>query len=257
MIEAGALFLTAVLISVLALSSGIAGSNFWTPIFILYLRLPVQEAFWASQVVMLAGFGSGVSRNVMDRTIDWPVVGRVARWAVPGAAVGAAVAYAVPEVCLLYGLAVFVMLLGVMMLSGAEVRTRYPPVSAPIAFVAGLLKGLIATGTGAVLLPALLNDRRTTSSARAVGTNVVVVFFCTVVSVLFRSDLAAMAVKEEKLLELWRMLVIVIPGVIIGGQLGPRLAQCLSAQSMRRYVGALLLVVALIMAFKASQQVGA
>ena len=53
------LFPIGVLVATIGTSSGISGSNFWIPIYLLAMGLEPRVAFWTSLLTMLFGFGSG------------------------------------------------------------------------------------------------------------------------------------------------------------------------------------------------------
>ena len=76
MLEYWYLFPAGIAIAVCAMSTGIAGSNFWTPVYLLWMGLEPKVAFWVSLLTMLFGFGSGVYRNLRDRTFDAHLIGR-------------------------------------------------------------------------------------------------------------------------------------------------------------------------------------
>lgn len=89
MFEYWFLFPVGIVVAVCAMSTSLAGSNFWTPIYLLWLALEPKLAFWVSLLTMIFGFGSGVYRNLRDRMIDWMLVGRYLAVAGPAALVGA------------------------------------------------------------------------------------------------------------------------------------------------------------------------
>ena len=94
------------------MSAGVAGSNFWIPIYALALGLDPRVAFWCALLTMLFGFGSGVLRNWQAGTLDGELVRSHAPWVLPAAAVGALLAPRLPVTPLLGGYAIFVLLYG-------------------------------------------------------------------------------------------------------------------------------------------------
>lgn len=235
---------TGVVVAAVATSSGLAGSNFWIPIYLRGLSLEPRLVFWMSLVTMVFGFGSAVVRNLVARTIDWRLVRRYGAVALPATALAALAAARAPQDLLLVAFAAFALLYGLLLLSTAIRRRPGPGLPWPVAAaLGGASQGLIATGAGTFTLPSMLSENRG-HHARAVGASVLLVFSCTLVAVAFRLDPALLAAVETRAATLAGMIVFVAPGVVIGGQLGPRLARRLPKEAVRPYLGALLILVA-------------
>lgn len=232
-----------------ATSSGLAGSNFWIPIYLRWLELEPRLVFWMSLVTMIFGFGSAVARNLAAGTVDWRLVRRYGAVAVPAAAAAALVAARAPQNLLLAGFAVFAFVYGSAQIVGSLLaRRRSASLPWPAAALAGgASQGLIATGAGTFALPSMLAEVEGHHS-RAIGASVVLVFGCTLVAAAFRLDAGLMAALGESRAALGGMLAFAAPGVLIGGQLGPRLARRLPARLLRPYVGALLILVGALVA---------
>lgn len=235
-------------VAAVATSAGLSGSNFWIPIYLRGMALEPRLVFWMSLVTMVFGFGSGVARNLAAGTIDWRLVRRYGAIAAPAAALAALAAARAPQELLLAGFALFALISGLGLI-GESVRRRsgfalpWPAAAA----AGGAAQGLIATGAGAFTLPAMLAESRQHHS-RAVGASVLLVFGCTLIAVVFRIDPALVAALEEGRFELAGMVAFAAPGVLIGGQVGPRLARRMPAAAVRPYLGGLLLVIAVLVA---------
>ena len=256
MLEFWFLFPTGVVVAALAMSSGIAGSNFWIPVYLLWLALEPRVAFWVSLLTMLFGFGSGVVRNLRAGTVDWFLVRRYLTIATPMAVVGALLSARVPVRALLVAFAGFVLVYGVRLVieflsRGDQSPTPHGQIYWGIGALAGFLQGGIATGSGTLLMPALLDHRRIDRPATAVGSTVVLVFTLSLLSVIFRIDGDLFAALVDNRTSIAAMMLFAAPGVVIGGQLGPRIAQRLPRRWLRLYVGCLLLVVGLLVGWRA------
>ncbi|MCG8461798.1 MAG: sulfite exporter TauE/SafE family protein [Holophagales bacterium] len=252
------LFPTGILVASLAISGGVSGSNFWIPVYLIWMGLEPRVAFWVSLATMLFGFGSGVVRNLRSGTVDGRLIGLYLCSSVPAAVLGAALSRDLPVRLLLIAFASFVLVYGLHIL-WAERRAgagAQPPKHEKIFHLrsgqAGFLQGAIATGSGAVLLPCLLDHRRITHPATSVGSTVVLVFVLSLVSVLFRVDATLLEALVASRWQIASMLVFAAPGVVIGGQIGPRIAERLSRRALRRYVALLLLVVGALVAVRAA-----
>jgi hypothetical protein len=252
------LFPAGVAIAVCAMSSGIAGSNFWTPVYLLAMGLAPKVAFWVSLLTMLFGFGSGVLRNLRDGTVNAWLVGRYLLVAAPATALGALASARIDAFWLLFGFAAFVLAYGALLIREFLRRDPLDEAFEPhdrvywsVGALAGGLQGTIAGGAGVLLMPAILNHRRVRHHAEAVGSTVVLVFVLSLVSVSLRVDATLLAALVASRDEIVRMIVFAAPGVVLGGQLGPRLARRLSRRRLRLWVGVLLTIVGVLVGYRA------
>ena len=107
--------------------------------------------------------------------------------------------------------------------------------------------GLITVGLGELMLPRMLDDRKLHRPADAVGSAVLIIFVTSVAAALVRLNRPFLRVLVEQHTALLGALLFAGPGVILGGQLGPMLAQHLDARRLRLYVAILLLLVGILM----------
>ncbi|MEM1204463.1 MAG: sulfite exporter TauE/SafE family protein [Acidobacteriota bacterium] len=248
------LFPVGLTIASVGMSSGVSGSNFWIPIYLLGMGLDPRVAFWASLLTLLFGFGSGVLRNLRAGTVSGPLLARSLAAAGPMACLGAVASNHLPVDGLLTAFAAFAGAYGIALLLPAsgggdspQQRRWFPRV---VALTAGALQGAIATGAGALLMPSLLKDEKISHHAEAIGTTVTAVFTLSLISVVFRIDAALWVALQDHGDALLEMMTFAVPGVVIGGQVGPRIAQRLPRRWLRRYVGALLVVVGCLVALR-------
>ena len=246
--EAIWLFPLGVAVASVAMSSGIAGSNFWIPIYLLGIGLEPRVAFWMSLLTMLFGSGSGVARNLRAGTLDLDLVRRYLPGVGVGAVLGAVLSTDLPIRILLAGFGVFATAYGMSLLREGLVARRSAEVTGTSpklwkGLLAGLAQGILATGSGVLLLPELLAQSRSSRPAKAVGASVALVFVASLAAVLARIDSVLFRALIEHRAEVFAMALFVVPGVVLGGQLGPRLAARLSRRLLRGYVGGVLVLV--------------
>jgi uncharacterized protein len=262
-------------IAVLAMSSGMSAGNFWVPVYLLWTRFEPPVAFWMALATMLCGYGSGVVRNLRQGTLDRRVILHYLPFTIPAALVGGYLAPAlnVSWLILLFGL--FVLGYGVRMLVtllkstvGGSARPRldlssavgkgspiFPPSlweraevrNGATALQGGLLLGLITVGLGELLLPRLLAERKSLSPAEIVGSTVLVIFVTSLAAALVRLSGSFLTALSEQRATLLGAMVFAGPGVLLGGQMGPMLAQRLHVQTLRWYVAVILLLVGILM----------
>jgi uncharacterized membrane protein YfcA len=254
-------------IAVLAMSSGVSAGNFWVPVYLLWARFEPPLAFWMTLATMLGGYGSGVVRNLRQGTINRRCLAQSLPYTLPAAVVGAYLAPLLNVTWLILLFGVFVLAYGVRIFVQGARRTDRP--SAPFSPWGGRVKatrrtdvvdrgmdllggfslGLITVGLGELLLPRLLVERKALSPAEAVGTTVLVIFVTSLAAALARLNGPFLLALNEQRSVLLNAMLFAGPGVILGGQLGPRLARHFDARTLRRYmaialwlVGVLLLV---------------
>lgn len=241
------LFVLGVLISAVSMSSGISGANFWVPVYLLVLGLDPRVSFWLALLTMIFGFGSGIYRHFRQKTIKLGLVLIYSPIAICGVFIGSKVSPHVDVSFLILAFGGFVFLYGMYMFSGRlTTDQKSDRISWEIALIGGLMKGMIATGLGKLLMPRILRHRNCTQ-AEAVGTTVFVVFFTNIVAVAsIASNDQVFANLRENWDQILHVLVFVVPGVLIGGQIGPRIPLLMSEHHFKRYVGVLLMLVGLL-----------
>ncbi|HUU75932.1 MAG TPA: sulfite exporter TauE/SafE family protein [Methanoregulaceae archaeon] len=249
-----------ILIAILAMSAGISGSNFWIPVYLIFLGLDEKISFWLALLTMIFGFGSGIIRNVKEKTVNWYIVKEYLKIAVPFAIFGTILIPFAPVQLLLLFFASFVFLYGAYLLyrywfsyneEEAAGLQRHNKIYWKRAAIGGFLKGLIATGTGKLIMPGILGHSRIRTPAEAVGSTVLIIFVVNLCALLFRltPEFVQSLVIEKDLI--FSIMIWVAPGVILGGQIGPAIAGKLSVKEMRIYVGVLLLGVAILIYLRA------
>jgi uncharacterized membrane protein YfcA len=240
-----------VAIAVAYTSTGISGANFWVPVYLLWLGFGPSVAFWLALLTMLFGSASGLLGHHRQGTIDRLAAGRMVLAGVPAAAVGALLVPLMPSRGVLALFALFALARAVSLLlpgAGSRAAASERELPAPaVPALGGLLTGVISVGIGAMLLPAMLRSRRFRHHSEATGTTLLVVFVTSLAALLVRLRPVFVEELGRSVPEILGVLVFVVPAVLVGGQIGPRLAQRIPRRSMQRYVAALLLVVCLLM----------
>lgn len=245
------LFPLGIVVACLGMSSGVSGSNFWIPIYMVWLRIEPSIGFWLSLLTMLFGFGSGVVKNLRAGTIDWLLVKRYLPWSLCAALLGGSLSPYAPQKWLIIFFAVFVFAYAVWMLMHKPKNEEQPQETTAwgLALIAGFIHGLIATGLGKLLLPRLMKHQ-IKHHAHAVGSTVLLVFVTSLGSVLIRlrgDFLVNLAENREQIIA---MMIWVAPGVIVGGQLGPVVSRWMPKKYVRPYVGVLLMLIACLMFYR-------
>jgi len=269
----------AVVIASLANGAGIGGATFFSPLFILALQLEPQVAIGTALVTEVFGFASGVTAHARVRTIDWKVARLLATASVPAAIVGSLVAGIItPEILkIVLGLGLLAIAItfvrhrgkeemesqdaGIAMGEGvvepSEKRVIVTRQGERIEYqlcrrhegrwfagLGGLFVGLISTGLGELNSYALIMRCRIPSRV-TVSTSVVVV----AVTALAASVTHLTGFLQEGAGTIETVLSLVaftVPGVLIGGQLGPQITNRVPEKALIRFLGWLFLAVAAV-----------
>ncbi len=246
-----------VAISTLVMSAGVSGATLWVPVYLLWLKLEAPVAFWLGLLTMLFGFGSGVTRNFRDGTFDGVLVRRYLLVAVPAALVGGWVSGSVNQALLvaLFGafLIVYAIVIGGRALGMRSDSDRHDRVPVSIALTGGALTGLISIGIGILAMPSVVGHRASRSPGAAIGSLVMIIFFTSLAAAIGRMRPSLISELRRDSTQIVAIAVWAVPGVIVGGQIGPRIAQMLpSERHARLYCSAILLVVGVLTLVRAA-----
>lgn len=270
------LFPIAVVIATVANGAGIGGATFFSPLFILALQLEPRVAIGAALTTEVFGFASGVIAHTRARTIDWSVARMLAMVAVPAGVVGSLLAgYASADLLKgVLGLGLFA--IAVVFIRHHDSEHEDAAIAAGVdvvepsmhhsittrdgevyeydlcrhnegrwgAGLGGLLVGLISTGLGELNSYTLVMRCRIPTRV-AVATSVVVVAATALAASVTHFIDFAMD-PGDTLDTVLSIVTFTVPGVIIGGQLGPLLSRRIQGRRLVRFLGWLFLVVAAI-----------
>ena len=227
------MFPVAILVATVAMMSGIAGTALFMPIFLLIFPLLGDVYVLTSPVAAIAvalltssfGFGSGFIAYYRKGLIDFRLARPFILLSVPAAILGALIcSWFNPDfIRLFYGMLMLV-LAGIIFKKGKrspvlqENKKEFRPKR--IATLAGgFLTGLLSVGIGEMVMPQFLKGGIALPIAAASSVFIVIV---TVISASFTH--IATLINEGGINAVpWNLVCYTIPGVIIGGQIGPAL----------------------------------
>jgi len=240
-----------VAIGALVMSAGVSGATLWVPVYLLWLRLDAPIAFWLGLFTMLFGFGSGMIRNFRDGTFDGVIVRRYLLVAVPAALVGGYASGSINQQLIVALFGAFLILYAIVIAARTlGMRTdgdRHDNVPVSIALLGGALTGLIAIGIGILAMPSVLRHRSSRSPGAAIGSLVMIIFFTRLAATIGRMRPSLISALRHNWSQMIAISIWAAPGVVVGGQIGPRLAQMLpSERHTRLYFSAVLLVVGVL-----------
>lgn len=266
----------ALVFATIALGSGVEGATFFSPFFILVLGLEPTMAIGAGLIVEVFGFSSGLYAYVRRRLIDYRMGGTLLAISIPAALVGTYAAHYVADDILKTILGV-----GLVAVAGSFLRAPTEEVRKHLdetahqssdraercletadgeevcytvfnrtegiltGGIGGLFIGMVSTGLGE-MNGYLLLQRCRVPGRIAVATSVFVV----ALTALTASVSHAAAFLQEggaALNQLLSLLAFTVPGVIIGGQIGPAVSGRIPERTLELGMGILFLIVSLIL----------
>jgi uncharacterized membrane protein YfcA len=261
-----------------AMASGVEGATFFTPLFILALGLPADIAIGTGLITEVFGFASGLFAYTRKRLIDFKLGIALLIVTVPMALIGTWLTAYVPSDILKTILGVGLLAVAASFLRSPEpkdivraddaIEEEYGGEKSEtclttregeaicytvcnraegrlIAGVGGLFIGMISTGLGELNGYFLLQRCRVPSRV-AVASSVFVV----AVTALVASTghfVKFVQTGGETLNTVLSLVIFTIPGVIIGGQLGPLISSRISQHTLERALAVLFILVAALM----------
>lgn len=267
----------AVLISTIAMASGVEGGTFFAPIFMLALGLPPEVAIGAALITEVFGFSSGLVAYARKKLIDYRLGLTLLTATVPAALVGTwAAGWIDPNLLkIVFSLGLIAIAFSflrsnheetapVMAVAGMNANSNEQPqtcivtaegkehrytINNPtqgqmVAGLGGVLIGLLSTGLGEVNGFYLLKICRMPSQV-AIATNV---FIVAITALVASCGHFVNFVQQggETLDTVLSLVSFTVPGVIVGGQLGSYVASRIPQQTLERSLAVLFTLVAAI-----------
>ncbi|RME97983.1 MAG: sulfite exporter TauE/SafE family protein [Chloroflexi bacterium] len=266
-----------IVIATTAMASGVGGATFFAPIFILLLKLPPEVAVGTGLITEVFGFASGLYAYTRKRLIDFRLGVALLMVTIPAALLGTWVAGSIAPEYLKITLGVGLFAIALSFLRAPEhkdvvrmdeaIKEEYGGSNAEtclitrdgeeirytvcnrtegrmIAGVGGLFVGMISTGLGEMNSYFLLQRCRVPSRV-SIATSVFVVALTALAAAsghLFQFFQSG----GEVLNTVFSIVIFTVPGVIIGGQFGPFVANRISQHTLERSLGILFILVAAV-----------
>jgi uncharacterized membrane protein YfcA len=265
----------AIVISTVATASGVGGATFFAPFFILALSIPPKLAIGTALITEVFGFASGLYAYARKRLIDYRLGAALLVTTIPLALLGTWISELIePDI--------LKAILGVGLFAVAANSLRAPKQQAVdrmdaailqeygggkgetclitaegqaicytvcnrtegrlVAALGALFKGMIATGLGELNDHFLLERCRVPSKV-SVATSVFVVLFTTL-SASVGHFVGFVQTGGAVLNTVLSLIIFAIPGVILGGQLGPWVVSRFPQHALERGLHILLLLFA-------------
>ena len=243
------IFPVAILVASLANSSGFGGGIIFQPIFIGIMGLHPAQGVATGMLTELCGMSSGAIRYFKQRQIEFEIAFSLILFGVPGLIIGNHLLTILsPNILkIIFGTLVFIVAVWTIVSAiqkkkgtraGIDVDEVYPVFWVP--FFGGVSSGVSAVGTAESMFP-LLERYLGVQPHRAIAT-----------AILIEASMnwLATALNLSSGLIRWEVALYTIPGVIIGGQIGPRIAKWLPSLTLKYLFGSAIAITAIHMVYK-------
>ncbi len=266
-----------ILIATTAMASGVEGATFFSPLFILALRLPPEVAIGAALTTEVFGFASGLAAYARKRLIDYRLGLNLLVVTIPLAILGTWLSGLIAPVYLMVilGVGLFVVALSFLRQPGhkdikhldAAITSEYGGDKAKtriitaegeeisytvcnrtegmaLSGIGALFMGLVSTGLGEMNGFFLLQRCRVPSKV-SVATSVFVVAVTALVASTGHFIQFART-GGEVLQTVLNLIIFTVPGVIIGGQIGSRIASRIPQRTLEIGLAILFIIMAIL-----------
>lgn len=273
------LFPISAVITTIAMSTGIGGAVFFSPLFMLALELDAKIAIGTALINELFGFTSGVIAYIKAKLIDFTLAKNLLIFSVPAAILGSYYADLIPEIILKSIFATGLLFIGYQIYTSwrreikekleAEHQKEFEEdfesqltdsagniykytvcnkgMGRVFAAVGGAFLGMISVGL-AELQEYHLVAKCKVPTPVAVGTSIFVV----VITVLVASagHFYEFATEGGAVLEkVVNLVIFSVPGVILGGQIGPKLQKILPEDKLKIGIAFLFMAIGVFMLY--------
>jgi len=270
------MFPISIAIATVAMASGVGGATFFVPILLLGLGLPPEVAIGVGLITEVFGFTSGVTAYLRRRLVDFRLAKSILLFSIPMATLGVLAAnYVDPNILRgLFGVGLLAVAFGLLTApvppsteelerqlddqpDGGEVtsitsaagetyryRVANKTIIRSVSAAGGFFMGMISTGLGELNSYFLLQKFKIPSKV-AVATSVFTVAFTALVAATAHL-ISFISAGEETLNTVLNLVIFTVPGVIIGGQIGPFVATRISQHALEKTLGGLFVLVALL-----------
>lgn len=222
----------AIIIAILANSSGFSGGVLFQPIFNLFLNIPIQNSVATGIATETIGMTSGAARYLWYRMVELPIGFTMIMLTIPGVVLGNHILMIINGDLLKLFLGVIIIALATMQIFSAARRYYGTKENIPIEDIYGFMwvppiGGFFsaATGTGVCEIGQPLLERGLNIKTRRAN--------ATAILVEATADWIITILNLHAGLILWNVWIFTGLGVVIGGQIGPFLSRYLPERLLK------------------------
>lgn len=244
-------FPVGILIASVSSIVGIGGGILWMPFLLLVLKINPQVSVLTSLMIQTVGMGSGSLAYIRRRQVDFKLSGMLLLVTIPGVFIGSCISRKISpaDIKLILGLLamatafLFVSLnhkydnTGLRRVELAKVKPYMPWLS-----LMSVVSGLLSISIGEWLIP-LMHGRMNLKMSVAIATSITTISGVCFLGSIIHFRLGA---TPDWLIFAWAA-----PGVLLGGQVGPRIAKHINERMLKEIFIFLLTLVGIHLIYNA------
>lgn len=224
---------TGIGIAAVASAVGIGGGILWMPFLIIMLRLKPETAVLTSLIIQSAGMGSGAVAYGRKDRIDYRLAGFLLLITAPGIAFGAYAASITSPAHMELILGLLTLTTAFLFVSSNQqyhdvggMRAQRQGTNPYLGFISllSIISGMLSISIGEWLIP-LMRSKMALRMSVAVATSITTIFGTCLIGA------ASHALLDNH--PQWSVILWAVPGVLIGGQIGPRLAERINERKLK------------------------
>lgn len=226
-------FPVAIAISTAVSSIGIGGGVLLMPFFLLVLKLSPDMAVTTSLIIQSAGMGSASFTCVRQQRVDFKLTAFILAVAIPGVVGGSFLAGTLKSAAMQMVLGLLVMTTAFLFVSSDQKYTdlgkakvdmkdayRHSWITVP----ASIGSGMLSTSMSEWLIP-VMRSKLSLNMSSAIGTCITIAFAVSCVGAVSHLLMGSQAN--------FAVIAWAIPGVIAGGQIGPRITKKINERALK------------------------
>ena len=240
-----------IMISTVVSSIGIGGGILWMPFFLLILKLKPEAAVLTSLLIQTFGMGSGSIAFFKQRAADYKLALFILVIALPGIFMGAYIANTIKPSHIELILGILLMTTAFLFVASnqkyadlgttrAEIKKVYR--YSWVAILVSIGSGMLSTGISEWMIP-IMRNKLSLKMSNAIATCIFITFGTCLTAASIH---LLMGGKAELPIVFWA-----VPGVMIGGQIGPRITQRINERVLKEIFILLLTLIGVHLVYNA------
>lgn len=222
-----------ILIATVASTVGIGGGILWMPFLLIIMKIPPEKAVVTSLMIQTAGMGSGTMAFWLQKSIDPKLLTLLLPITIPGIALGAYLTRVIDPTHLELILGLLTLSTALIFVSANQSYTDTGRMrvdlekargSAWVVSAMAVASGLLSVSIGEWLVP-FMRNRLSLRMNVAIATSIAIIFGTCVLGATIHALMGSRAH--------WATLSWAVPGVLIGAQIGPRIAGRINERALK------------------------
>ena len=240
-----------VLIATVVSAVGLGGGILWMPFFLLILKIRPETAVLTSLMIQTAGMASGSLAFFLQKRLDVRLALVFLVTALPGIYAGACLSTMLTSAGIELFMGILIMLTALLFVSShqkyddlgasrVEIRRAIP--YSWVTVSASVITGMLSVSMSEWLIP-LMRSRLSLRMSSAIATCIFITFGTCIAGTAVHLSMGGVA---EPAVVMWA-----VPGVIIGGQIGPRITKRINERVLKEVFVFLLTLVGIHLIYNA------